>query len=230
MARLLPARAQVRVHGASTTGWLAPFELSPRRRVRARVRSRWWRSCSPPIPVFTMTVTLYDPRYLTPFLCGAALFAARGGERAGRVPAALGPQAAHVDDAAFMLSAPTTGMALHDAWREGRKARTRLSEERIGLAVRFSGPRRGPRWCSPTRPTSSHGRPAAPPCGEPRGVPRCRSPRPAWCAPTADARPRRRGVVPRGRRARRRTTDRDAGDGCRAHRPRIPSRRTAPGR
>ena len=29
-------------------------------------------------------------------------------------------------------------MALHDAWREGREARTRLSEERIGLAVRFS--------------------------------------------------------------------------------------------
>jgi hypothetical protein len=96
------------------------------------------------IPVLTMTVTLYDPRYLTPFLCGAALFAARGASEMGEFLPRWGRRPRTWMTLLFMLSAPTTGMALHDAWREGREARTRLSEERIGLAVRFSEAARRP--------------------------------------------------------------------------------------
>ena len=123
---------------ASTTGWLAPFGLlaatqGPRARPLALVAF-----VLAAIPVFTMTVTLYDPRYLTPFLCGAALFAARGASELGEFLPRWGRKSRTWMTLLFMLSAPTTGMALHDAWREGREARTRLSEERIGLAVRFS--------------------------------------------------------------------------------------------
>ncbi|MFN8586269.1 MAG: hypothetical protein U0704_00570 [Candidatus Eisenbacteria bacterium] len=123
---------------SAATGWLAPIgALAATQESRARSLAAG-AALLALIPLATMTVTLYDPRYLTPFLACAALFAARGAsEMVGFLPRWAHRPRTWVT-LLMMLAVPGAGMALHDAWREGALARTRWHAERAGLAVRFA--------------------------------------------------------------------------------------------
>ena len=116
------------------TGWLAPIGAlaatqGPRSRPLAVVVALLVL-----IPLFTMTVTLYDPRYVTPFLALIALAAARGGCELAEFLPRWGRRPRTWMTLLAMLSVAPAGMALHDAWREGREARARLQSERAALA------------------------------------------------------------------------------------------------
>ncbi|MEO5989104.1 MAG: hypothetical protein ABIU54_12005 [Candidatus Eisenbacteria bacterium] len=82
------------------------------------------------IPVAIMTLTLYDPRYLVPFLPLFALGAARGmSDLAGHLPPWMHRPRAWVG-LLVLAVLPSTGPALNDAWREARAQRARLRNER----------------------------------------------------------------------------------------------------
>ncbi len=115
------------------TGWLAPFGafaalLDPRTTALAAVSI-----ALALVPLAIMTVTLYDPRYLVPFLPLLALGVARGAsELSAAMPRWLRTPRAWMG-MLLLLVLPSTGPALNDAWREGRTLRERLHTERAGL-------------------------------------------------------------------------------------------------
>ena len=118
---------------SGATGWLAPFGafaalLDPRTTRLAAVSI-----ALALVPLAIMTVTLYDPRYLVPFLPLLALGAARGAsELAAALPQWMQPPRAWMG-VLLLLVLPSIGPALNDAWRDGRTQRERLRVERAGL-------------------------------------------------------------------------------------------------
>ncbi len=115
------------------TGWLAPLGAGlalqdPRTRLLAGVALG-----SALLPMGIMTVTLYDPRYLVPFLPLFALGAARGmSGLASAMPPWMRRPRAWVG--LLMLAVlPSTGPALNEGWRDARVQETRLRTERAAL-------------------------------------------------------------------------------------------------
>ncbi len=128
--------------GAS--GWLAPFGafaalLDPRTTRLAAVSI-----ALALVPLAIMTVTLYDPRYLVPFLPLLALGTARGAsELAAAMPQWLRAPRAWMG-VLLLLVLPSIGPALNDAWRDGQRQRERLRVERAGLrSLEFPAAPRG---------------------------------------------------------------------------------------
>lgn len=115
------------------TGWLAPFGafaalLDPRTARLAAVSL-----ALALVPLAIMTVTLYDPRYLVPFLPLLTLGVARGAsELASAMPAWLRAPRAWMG-MLLLLALPSIGPALNDAWRDGQAQRERLRVERAAL-------------------------------------------------------------------------------------------------
>ncbi|HTR96940.1 MAG TPA: hypothetical protein VMH61_03475 [Candidatus Acidoferrales bacterium] len=115
------------------TGWLAPFgalvalQERPARAIAALSLGLAL------IPLGIMTVTLYDERYLTPFLPVIALGAARGAAEFAAWLPAWGRRPRTWIGLLVLLALPSSGPALHDGWREGVAARARLADERAGL-------------------------------------------------------------------------------------------------
>lgn len=87
------------------------------------------------LPLGIMTVTLFDERYLVPFLPVFALAVARAvGESVEWLPASLRPPRVWLALLVTLLAISAIP-ALFDGWREGESARTRLAEERAALAT-----------------------------------------------------------------------------------------------
>jgi len=86
------------------------------------------------IPLGLMTATLYDERYLTPFLPVLALGAARGAAEASEWLPAWAHRPRTWLGALLLLVLPSTGPALHDGAHEAATARARLALERAALA------------------------------------------------------------------------------------------------
>lgn len=131
-----------------TTGWLALLGWltalqSPR--VESFARAAFALAL---IPIAIMTATLYDARYLVPFVGLWALGAARGANEITEwLPWWLRRPRAWFG-ATALLVLPATGPALNEAWREARVAETRLAAERAALGcgpgrVARAYPRRG---------------------------------------------------------------------------------------
>ena len=129
---------------AGGTGWLAPLGLlfavqGPRGRLLATTSA-----ALSFIPLVIMTVTLYDARYLMPFMAVFALGAATGAsEMSGWLPGFARRPRAWMG-LLLLMTLPSTGPALHDAWSGARDARTRLAAERAGLLALGARPPGGP--------------------------------------------------------------------------------------
>lgn len=86
------------------------------------------------LPVGIMTVTLFDERYVVPFLPVFALAVARAAsESVDWLPSWVRPPRVWIGVLVALL-AITALPALFSGWREGEFARTRLGEERAALA------------------------------------------------------------------------------------------------
>jgi hypothetical protein len=87
------------------------------------------------IPIVVMTLTLYDPRYLTPFLPLLALGAAQGAREVANVLPAFMQKPRVWLSIVVALMVITLVPALITAQREGVQARARLASERRELAA-----------------------------------------------------------------------------------------------
>lgn len=117
------------------TGWLVPIGLLA---ALQHPRSRRFAGLAGvllPIPFVIMTATLYDPRYLTPFLALFALAAARGGSEAAKLLPRWAQTPRTWLGVLLLLTLPSAGPALHEAWREAREARQRLRSETAALTA-----------------------------------------------------------------------------------------------
>jgi hypothetical protein len=97
------------------------------------------------IPIAIMTATLYDPRYLTPFLplwAGPVAWGARA--LAARLPAWARRPRLWIS-ALALIAAPSVGPALHEGAREARGLEVRLARERLALAPLAAGAHEEPR-------------------------------------------------------------------------------------
>ena len=132
---LLHALKRVIYAPSPFTGWLTPLGTllalqSPGSRSLALVSV-----ALAMLPMGIMTVTLFDERYLVPFLPVFALMVARAaGESVNWLPAWVRPPRVWLGVLVALL-ALTALPALFAGWREGEAARTRLGEERAGLAT-----------------------------------------------------------------------------------------------
>ena len=115
------------------TGWLVPLGLLfAFTRTRVRVLAGVCAALAL-LPLAIMTLTLYDARYLTPFLPAFALGGALGAaELAEWLPPWLRRQRAWIG-ALVLLVLPSTGTALNEGWREARVNEARLQAERAAL-------------------------------------------------------------------------------------------------
>jgi hypothetical protein len=113
------------------TGWLAPIGAlaAPRRRVAASVLLA-------AIPVGIMTLTVYDDRYLTPFLPLWALAAALGARGLASFLPAWGRGPRTWITLLVLMALATSLPTLMDAAREARAFEARLALERAALAAR----------------------------------------------------------------------------------------------
>ncbi|MBI1799989.1 MAG: hypothetical protein HYR73_09950, partial [Candidatus Eisenbacteria bacterium] len=94
------------------------------------------------VPLAIMTITLYDSRYLTPFLPLWCLAAARGAEGMSRVLPPWGQRPRAWIGALALLALPTALPTMKDAAREARALDSRLASERAALRPSADGSRR----------------------------------------------------------------------------------------
>lgn len=115
------------------TGWLVPlgvfFALQESSTKRLALVSLGLMA----VPVAIMTVTLYDPRYLVPFLPLFALAAARGMSELARVMPEWMQRPRAWISLLVLAALPSSGPALNDGWREARAQGARLRAERSAL-------------------------------------------------------------------------------------------------
>ncbi len=124
---------------SGATGWLAPvgwvLALAP-----VRVRPFALASVALGLlPLAVMVLTVFDPRYLVPFLPLAAVGVAIGArELTEWAPGWMRRPRAWIG-LLLLAMLPSTLPQLHDGWRGAAELRTRLARERAGLAERFGG-------------------------------------------------------------------------------------------
>jgi hypothetical protein len=120
---------------SGATGWLVPVGWAL---ATAKAHARPLAAAAAvlgAVPLAIMTLTLYDARYLVPFVPLAALGAAIGAcELTEWAPAWMRRPRAWIG-ALVLLLLPGTGPALHEAWRESGELRARLADERAALAA-----------------------------------------------------------------------------------------------
>jgi hypothetical protein len=123
----------------AATGWLAVVGLAIALRDPATRRVAGLALALALIPVAIMTTTVYDSRYLTPFLPLWTLASALGASAlAGRLPEwARGPRVWMV--ALALLALPSVVPAVREAEREARVLERRLAFERASLAPLAAG-------------------------------------------------------------------------------------------
>jgi hypothetical protein len=123
----------------AATGWLAVVGLAITLRDPATRRVAGLALALALIPVAIMTTTVYDSRYLTPFLPLWTLASALGASAlAGRLPEwARGPRVWMV--ALALLALPSVVPAVREAEREARVLERRLAFERASLAPLAAG-------------------------------------------------------------------------------------------
>ncbi|HEY2956153.1 MAG TPA: hypothetical protein VGK89_12985 [Candidatus Eisenbacteria bacterium] len=128
---------------SAATGWLAVVGLGAALREPATRRIAAGTLGLAAIPVAIMTVTLYDSRYLTPFLPLWALAAAIGARTlAGALPGRARHAAVWMA-ALAALALPATVPAERNAAREARVLERRLAFERAALAPLAGGGKGG---------------------------------------------------------------------------------------
>ncbi len=115
-------------------GWLAALGLGFGLAARATRRNAWLFGAIAMIPVAVMTVTLYDDRYLVPFLPLYALAAASGARAlAQRLPWWMHRPRAWIG-ALALVAIPAAGPALRDEASRSARDRAILASERAALA------------------------------------------------------------------------------------------------
>lgn len=115
------------------TGWLAPIGALVALQDPRLARFAWTSLALVMVPLAIMTVTLYDSRYLVPFLPVLALGAAYGWRELLRAMPSWVQRPRGGIGLLMLALLPSTGPAMNDAWREGRTLRHRLQAERSAL-------------------------------------------------------------------------------------------------
>ena len=119
----------------AATGWLVPLGLLASLRRPRLQDSMFLTAALLLIPLAIMTATVYDPRYLTPFLPVACAFAATGAREVTEwTPVWMRRPAAWLAVLALIVL-PTTLPALRAEQREARAREARLLRERSWLAT-----------------------------------------------------------------------------------------------
>lgn len=120
---------------SGATGWLAPLGVAfalQNQRLRSRMPALLLIAA---LPLAIMTLTLYDSRYLVPFLGLWSLATALGAADVTEWLPAWAQRPRFWIGALALLTLPSAGPALNDGWREARATERLLAAERAGLAA-----------------------------------------------------------------------------------------------